>query len=96
MSSVILTGWLMTGWAIDLFVIFTILCVSRKEKEGKKGKRSKKRRGGDDSDEEEIITPKHTVSSVFDMPEGASIGDSDGDDDGKDDVIKKLDINLDE
>ena len=68
----------------------------RKEKEGKKGKRSKKKRGGAEDSEEEITTPQHTVSSVLDMPEGVTIGDSDNDDDGKDDVIKKLDINLDE
>ncbi|XP_067938013.1 AP-3 complex subunit delta-1-like [Watersipora subatra] len=66
----------------------------KKRQKRKKGKKGKRRKGADDSDEDS--KPAQQVKSVFEMPEGATAGDSDNDDEGKDDVIKRLDINLDE
>ncbi|KAF6018644.1 AP3D1 [Bugula neritina] len=68
----------------------------QKRKEGKKGKKGKKKSSAAVASDDEI-TPTHHVSSVVDMPEGMTAADSDNeDDDQKDEIIKKLDINLDD
>ncbi|XP_074643854.1 AP-3 complex subunit delta-1-like isoform X2 [Tubulanus polymorphus] len=67
-----------------------------KQKKKRKTKRSRRRHGNDEESDEDI-QPAHQVSSVVDVPEGATV--SDKEDHGNltdDDPHRQLDINLDE
>ncbi|XP_021362269.1 AP-3 complex subunit delta-1-like isoform X1 [Mizuhopecten yessoensis] len=72
--------------------------LSKKEKErGKKGRKGKHKRkkGHQDEESDEDPAAAHQVSTVVDLPEGASVSDNE-ENKNSDELYKKLDINLDE
>ncbi|XP_069127630.1 AP-3 complex subunit delta-1-like [Argopecten irradians] len=72
--------------------------LSKKEKDrrkkGRKGKH-KRKKGHEEEESDDDMPTTHQVSTVVDLPEGASVSDNE-DNKNSDELYRKLDINLDE